>query len=140
MLCRGAVVETVDRTVVSAAAVVTVAGWVTVEPEVSEAATEGPAGGATDPAFERGAAVVGSIADEMLLDSSGVESAIGCVGIEPSSATCWLRALTAWYAMGPATTRAVKVESAKARPRREERNAGAVWFMRAGTLRSAPVV
>ena len=128
--------EAVDRTVVSAAAdssvavVVTVAGRVAVELEVSEAVTEGPAG----------AAVVGRIADAMLLGSSGVESAVGCVGIEPSSATCSLRALTAWYAMGPATTRAVNVESAKARPRREERNAGAVWFMRAGALRSAPVV
>lgn len=108
-----------------------------------ELVTVGPAGGADAALVGGGATVVVGSASEAVstLLSSGAASAIDRDGIESSSATCSLRAFTAWYAMGPATTSAVSVDSAKARPRREVRSSDAIWFMSLRVRwRSAPVV
>lgn len=99
----GTVVDAVDCAVVGAAVVdgalvVDVVAWLSVLPEVSETATDGPAGGV-------GASVVDGVVDVVagrMTDavstgcSSRAGSAVDTDGIDPSSATCWLRAFTAW--------------------------------------------
>jgi hypothetical protein len=66
-------------------------GSLGVHPEV--AVTVGPAGGLVA-SVVRGAVVVDGRSNDAV--SSGIEMVVGAPAIDPSSATCWLRALTAW--------------------------------------------